>query len=158
VIPLLLIAIIAVILWKLIPPGDPFVRGFASLLSNPVIHRNAFSLFSGRSYVKGRYGGREVVLRLQLKRGRHGQGYLVIAVHVGGEPSPGHGLERAARDDAARRALFALAAEGLILSVEDGWLKAMWKPQELIIFPGRYSEEKWTTVLQAMQSVAVSFA
>jgi hypothetical protein len=32
----------------------------------------------------------------------------------------------------------------------------MWKPQGFVIFPGRFSEEKWRQVLEAMQVVATS--
>ena len=60
------------------------------------------------------------------------------------------------RDDAGKRALFTIAAQDLLLTVEDGWLKTMWKPIGFTIFPGRFAEEKWRPVLDAMQTVATS--
>jgi hypothetical protein len=52
--------------------------------------------------------------------------------------------------------LFSIAACDLLLSVEEGWLKALWKPQGFVIFPGQFSEEKWRQVLEAMQTVVTS--
>ena len=49
-----------------------------------------------------------------------------------------------------------LAAHDLVLSVEDGWLKALWRPQGFVIFPGRFSEETWPQVLEAMRALATS--
>ena len=66
------------------------------------------------------------------------------------------GIDARTRDDAGRRALFSIAAHDLLLSVEEGWLKALWRPHGFIIFPGRFSEEKWRQVLDAMQAVATS--
>jgi hypothetical protein len=40
--------------------------------------------------------------------------------------------------------------------VESGWLKALWMPAGFVIFPGRFEEEKWRRVLEAMASVAAS--
>jgi hypothetical protein len=115
------------------------------------------SFFSGRSYAMGKFQDRDVAVRLQLKRSRYGQGYLVVAVRTGGQPTLNYdGIEARVRDDAGRRALFTIAKHDLLLSVEDGWLKALWTPQGLVIFPGRFSEEKWREVLEAMRAIAAS--
>ena len=155
---LLLLLLVGVIAWKVAAPGEEFLSGFARLLTDPQIKRGAFSFFSGRSYATGRLQGREVALRLQLKRGRYGQGYLVIAVRTDGVPTLDYnGIETRVRDEAGRRALYAIAKHDLLLGLEEGWLRALWKPQGFIIFPGRFSEEKWREVLDAMQTVATSF-
>jgi hypothetical protein len=126
-------------------------------LTEPTIQRGPFSFFSGRSYAIGTFHSREVAIRLQLKRSRYGQGYLVVAVRTGGEPELNYdGIDTRTQDEAGRRALFSIAAHDLLLSVEEGWLKVMWKPQGFVIFPGRFSEEKWRQVLEAMQVVATS--
>jgi hypothetical protein len=138
-------------------PGERFLPRFASLLSEPTIQRGALSYFSGRSYATGRFQGREVAVRLQLKRSRYGQGYLVVALRTGGPPVLDYdAIDARTQDDAGRRALFAIAAHDLLVSVEGGWLKALWNPQGFVIFPGGFSDEKWRQVLEAMHTVATS--
>jgi hypothetical protein len=44
----------------------------------------------------------------------------------------------------------------LAISVDEGWLKALWRPQGFMIFPGRLSAQKWGQVLEAMHAVALS--
>ncbi len=153
----LLLLVLGVIAWKLIAPGQQFLPGLANLLTDRRIDRHALSFFSGRSYATGRFQGRDVVVRIQLKRSRNGQGYLVVAVRTIGPPALDYaGIDARTRDDAGRRALVALAAQDLLISVEDGWLKALWRPQGFVIFPGRFAEEKWRQVLVAMDAVATS--
>ena len=155
---LLLLLLVGVIAWKLAVPGEEFLSGFARLLTDPQIKRGAFSFFSGRSYATGRWQGRQVALRLQLKRSRYGQGYLVIALRTDGMPAlDDNGIETRVQDEAGRRALYAIVKHDFVLGLEEGWLRALWKPQGFIIFPGRFSEEKWREVLEAMQMVATSF-
>jgi hypothetical protein len=157
VIALLLLGIAGAVAWRFIAPGEQFVPAFARLLDEAVIQRGVFSFFSGRSYVTGRVEGREVALRLQLKRSRYGQGYLVVAMRTAGATGLDYsGIDARTRDEAGRRALVSIAAHDLLLSVEDGWLKALWRPQGFIIFPGRFSEQKWRQVLTALHAVAGS--
>jgi hypothetical protein len=66
------------------------------------------------------------------------------------------GVDARTRDDAGRRALFTIAANDMLLSVEDGWLKTMWKPVGFVVFPGTFSEDKWRPVLESMHAVAAS--
>jgi len=154
---LLLLFIVGVVAWKFIAPGEQFLPGFARLMTEPTIQRGAFSFFSGRSYAIGTFRDREVAIRIQLKRSRYGQGYLVVAVRTDGKPALNYdGIDACTRDEAGRRALHVIATHDLLLSVEEGWLKALWRPQGFVIFPGRFSEEKWRQVLGAMQAVATS--
>ena len=155
--PLLVLAIFVVVVWKLAARGGQFLPDFSRLLTESTIQRGPFSLFSGRSYAVGKFQGREVAVRLQLKRGKYAQGYLVVAIRTGGPAMLDYaGIDARARDDAGRRALVSIAAHDLLISVEEGWLKALWRPQGFMIFPGRFSEEKWRQVLGAMQVVAAS--
>lgn len=157
--PLLLLTLIGVvyIVWMLNAPGHAFLPAFSKLLEAPVIQRGPFSFLSGLSYATGRFRGREVALRVQLKRGKYQTGYLVIAVRTGGPPAlDASGIETHTHDEAGRKALFAIAANDLLLTVEEGWLKTMWNPVGFGIFPGRFEEEKWRTVLDAMTTVAAS--
>jgi hypothetical protein len=154
---LLLLLVVVVVAWKFIAPGEQFLPGFARLLTEPSIQRGPFGFFSGRSYATGKFHDRAVAFRLQLKRSRYGQGYLVIALRAGGQPTLDYdGIDARTRDDAGRRALFSIAAHDLVLSVEEGWLKALWRPQGFVIFPGRFVEEEWRQVLDAMRVVATS--
>ena len=155
--PFLLLVAVGFVVWTLMAPGRAFLPGFAELLTQPVLQQSPLSFFSGRSYVLGRFGGREVAVRLQQKRGRYQVGYLVIAVRTGGPQTlDANGIEVHTRDDAGREALFTIAANDLPLSVEGGWLKALWMPAGFVIFPGRFEEEKWRRVLEAMVAVAAS--
>jgi hypothetical protein len=154
---LLLLLLVVVVGWRFVAPGEQFLPGFARLLTEPSIQRGPLSFFSGLSYATGKFQGRDVAVRLQLKRSRYGQGYLVVAVRTGGQPMlDGDGIHAGTLDEAGRRALLSLVSHDLLLSVEAGWLKALWRPQGFIIFPGRFSEEEWRQVLDAMQLVATS--
>ena len=155
--PLLVLAILVVVVWKLAARGRQFLPDFSRLLNEPRIQRGPFSFFSGRSYAVGKFQGRDVAVRLQLKRGKYAQGYLVVAIKTGGPPMLYYtGIDARTRDDAGRRALVSIAAHDLLISVEDGWLKALWRPQGFMIFPGGFSEEKWRQVLGALHAVAAS--
>ena len=137
--------------------GEHFLPGFARLLTEPTITRGTFSIFSGRSYATGTFQRRDVAIRLQLKRSRYGQGYLVAAVRTNGVHTLNYeGIQARARDEAGRRALYAIATHDLLLSVEDGWLKCLWRPQGFVIFPGKSSEKKWHETLEAMHVLATS--
>ena len=148
---------IGVVVWKLVASGQTFVPAFAGLLSGATVKRGPFSVFSGRSYATGQFRGRDVAIRLQLRRGEYEVGYLVIAVRTRGpEKLDANGIETYTRDEAGKRALFDIAARDLLLTVEDGWLKTMWQPVGFTTFPGPFTEEKWRPVLEAMQVVASS--
>lgn len=155
--PFLLLVVVGFVVWTLMAPGRAFLPAFARLLEAPFIQQSPLSFFSGRSYATGRFGGRDVAVRLQQKRGKYQVGYLVIAVRTGGPKTlDANGIEAHTRDEAGRKALFTMAANDLLLSLENGWLKTMWKPIGFAIFPGRFAEEKWRPVLEAMQTVATS--
>ena len=153
----LIALVIGVIVWKFLVPGQRFVPAFAELLSGATVQRSIFSVLSGRSYATGQFRGRDVAIRLQLRRGRYQFGYLVIALRTSGPAAlDSNGIEAHTRDDAGKRALFAMARHYLLLTVEQGWLKTMWKPVGFVTFPGHFAEEKWRSVLEAMQTVATS--
>jgi hypothetical protein len=156
-IALLMLAAIAFVGWMLIAPGERFLSGFTRLLDDSRIERGLFSLLSGRSYAVGRFRGRDAAFRMQVKRSRYGQGYLVVALRASGPPTLSYdAVEAQTRDQGGRRALVTLAGHDLVLNVEEGWLKALWRPQGFVIFPGSFSAEKWRQVLEAMHAVALS--
>jgi hypothetical protein len=152
----LVVLLVAVLAWLFIAPGQLFLPQFSALLATPKIDRSPVSVFSGRSYLTGTFNGREVVVRVQLKRGEY-QGYLVIALRTAGSSTlDNNGIEARVRDDRGQRALYSIARHDLILKVEEGWLKALWRPVGFTIFPGRFAPEKWREVLDSMQAVASS--
>ena len=154
---ILLLLVVFVVVWMFVAPGGRFVPAFARLLTEAKIQRGAFSFFSGRSYAMGRFRDRDVAIRLQLKRSRYGQGYLVVSVRTRGQSTlDDAAIDARTRDDAGRQALDVIAAHDLVLGVEEGWLKALWKPQGFMIFPGRFLEQKWREVLESMRTLATS--
>lgn len=154
--PLLLVAA-GVAVWLFIVPSMRFLPAFARLLTTPQIEQNPVSFFSGRSYVTGQFHGRDIAIRLQQRRGRYQLGYLVIAVRTGGVLTLDYnGIEARVKDDAGRAALFTMASRDLLLTVEDGWLKTMWKPMGFATFPGPFAEDVWRPILDAMRTIASS--
>lgn len=94
---------------------------------------------------------------MQVSRDEYRLGYLVIAFRTTGPATlDNDGIESRTRDDRGRRALTTIAASDMLIGVEDGWLRALWKPHGFIIFPGRFVEEKWRRVLDAMDAIATS--
>jgi hypothetical protein len=157
-VPILLVLAIAVAtVWALNAQGQQFPRAFARLLGDPALDAGVWAFLSGRLAVSGTFAGRDVVLRLHLKRGRHDQGWLTVSMRtrVGGLLDAG-GVDSRTAGDAGRRALFTLAKHDLMLSVEGGRLTALWKPQGFVLFPGSFADSKWREVLDAMHAVAQS--
>jgi hypothetical protein len=153
----LLFVVAGVALWLFIAPGLRFLPALARLLTSPQLEHNPFSVFTGRSYVTGQFQGRDVAVRLQQRRGRYQLGYLVIAVRTAGVPTLDYnGIDARIQDDTGRAALFTIAARDLLLTVEDGWLKTMWKPMGFATFPGHFAEEVWRPILDAMRTIASS--
>jgi hypothetical protein len=154
---LLLPLIVIAVVWNFVARGERFLPGIAGLLSGSEIHRRATSLLSGRSSATGRFNDRDVTIQLHLKRKRYGYGYLVVAFRTGGPPTLGHAdIEERVQNEAGRRALHSLATHDLLPSVEEGWLQVTWRPRGFVIFPGRYAEEKWRQVFEAMGTLATS--
>ena len=153
----LLLVVVAFVAWKFTATGQQFLPAFARLLSVPNLQQGPLSVLSGRAYLTGQFRGRDIAIRLQSRRGRYQLGYLVVAMRTSGPPIvDANGIETHTRDAAGRQALFTIATHDLLLSVEGGWLKTMWKPIGFMIFPGRFEEEKWRPVLEAMAAVASS--
>jgi hypothetical protein len=139
---ILLLVVIACVLWMFNAAGRRFLPAFAHVLTEPRIEQGPFSVFSGTSFVSGEFRGRQVAIRLQSRRGRHHVGYLVIAVGTDGPSNlDASAIDARVRDEAGGRALLTIARHDLLLSVEDGWLKTMWKPVGFVVFPGQFSEE-----------------
>jgi hypothetical protein len=153
----LLLVVVAFVAWKFTATGRRFLPEFAPLLSTPTLQQGLLSALSGRAYLTGRFRGRDVAIRLQSRRGRYQLGYLVVAMRTNGPPVlDANGLEAHVTDATGRQALFTIATQDLLLSVEGGWLKTMWQPVGFMIFPGRFEDDKWRPVLDAMSAIASS--
>jgi hypothetical protein len=108
---LLLIAAVALVVWMLNASGQRFLPAFSRLLTGAHVQRSPISLLTGRSYATGQFHGRDVAVRLQVRRGRHQLGYLVVAMRTNGPQAlDSSGVDSRTRDDAGRRALFTIAA------------------------------------------------
>lgn len=154
---LVLFLLAAGTVWALTAREGRFLPQFVRLLSDFIVESGPSTFFTGRSRATGRYEGRPVTITLDAGRGEHREGSLVVAVKTGGPPSlPGSDVDTRATGDAARRALFTLAVEEMMLKVEDGWLQARWQPLGWRTFPGRFSEAKWRKVLDSLHAVASS--
>lgn len=154
---ILLPFLIMAIVWMLAAPGATFLRRFITLLEEPTIRQGRFRFLSGRSSAVGRFGGRDVAINLQLKRSRHSPGYLVLGVRTAEVNTLDHnGIAARLHDAAGRSALAALVAQDLVLDATGGWLRARWEPHGFVIFPGRFSEARWRSVLEALHIVATS--
>ena len=154
--PILLLAVV-VLAWKFAAPGNRFLPGFARLLATPAIVGGPLSVLSGRSEATGSHRGREVVATLQLKRGTHGIGSFVVAVRTASQLTlDGSAIDSRVRDEAGRLALFTLAAEDVVLSLDQRWLQALWRPMGFMFFPGPFDEARWARVLDAMGTVVES--
>jgi hypothetical protein len=154
---LLLLAAIVAVVSALNAPAQRFLPSFVRLLDDAAVHAGLGSFFSGRSVASGTFGGRDVVILLKLKRGRYDHGYLIASMRTRERAVlDSAGVDARGMGEAARRALFALATHDLRLSVEDGWLKALWEPQGFLLFPGTFHESNWREVLGAMEVVAAS--
>jgi hypothetical protein len=137
--------------------GTGFLPGFAKLLDRPQIVGGFINWLGGRSYLKGEFRGRKVVILLQRKRGRYDPpGRLVVSMETGGAATmDSHEFASFTSDRGTELALFALEARhALRLTHQDGCLKALWEPIGFFIFPGQFERPKWESVLEAMHTLA----
>ena len=139
-------------------PGTGFLPGFATLLDRPEIVAGFINWLGGRSYLKGEFRGRRVVIMLQRKRGRYDPpGHLVLSMETGAAATMQSHDFANWRDRGTEAALFALEVKHeLRLTHRDGCLKALWQPIKFFIFPGRFEPTKWQSVLEAMHALAGS--
>jgi len=138
-------------------PRLGFLPDFAKLLDRPEFVDDVGNRLSGRSFLRGEYRGRKVVILLQA--GRKGRSNMLV---VSMETRVATTIEsyeftgdRADRE--GELALFGLEAKHeLRLKLQDGCLKALWQPLNLMFFPGAFDPGKWQSVLEAMHTLAGS--
>jgi hypothetical protein len=141
--------------WALMAREDRFLPEFRRLLTDFTVETGTSRFLTGRSVARGRYDSRAVAISLDVGRGEHRMGSLIVAVKTS-EPLSlsGADIDDRAKGDAARRGLFTLAVEEMMLTVDEGWLRARWQPLGWRTFPGRFSEAKWRKVLDSLNAVA----
>lgn len=143
--------------WLFIARRAQFIDRFARLLEHGVVHRTPRSAVEGRAHASGYYRGRDVAVRMQLRRSRDVQASLVIAMRLNGPQTLSAGdITSHVVDDEGRRARGSLSKGDLKLSVEDGWLKAAWQPHGFGIFPAEFAEDRWRLALDDMSVTAGS--
>lgn len=141
--------------WIFIARRAQFIEQFARLLEHGVVHRTPSSAVEGQSSATGLFQGRDVAVRMQLRRSRDVKASLVIAMRVSRLPVlSADGIAERVADDEGRRAVASLSRQGLRLKVEEGWLKAAWQPQGFGIFPAGFSEDRWRLVLDELSTTA----
>lgn len=153
------LCVILAVIWVWFKSGRPrtgFLPEFGMLLDRTEMVDDFGSWLMGRSFLKGEFRGRKVVILLQYGKKR-APAMVVVSMEthaaVTMESSDFSG-DRADREGAL--ALFALEVKHeLRLRHETGCLKALWQPFTLF-FPGRFDPSKWKNVLEAMYAVAGS--
>jgi len=154
----LLILFAAISVW--VTYGRPrlgFLPDFAKLLDCPEFVDDFTNRLSGRTFLKGEFRGRKVVILLQ--RGRRSHPHMLVlsmethaAMTMDSYEFAGY---RADRD--GELALFALEAKHeLVLRLRDGCLKALWQPFNVLFFPRVFDPNKWQGVLEAMHTLVGS--
>ncbi len=158
---LVVLLILGVIVWKLWSPGLAFVPSFAALLERPAGSSGLWPFIRGVETVGGQYQKRTVLLVLHHKRGRHSLGYLVVSLQPRGNfdhlVNDASAFRAAMQTTAARDAWDRLELrQDLALSFGEGGVRAMWRPSGLLIFPGRFEQDRWRKVLDSMHTIVTS--
>ena len=151
---IVILMVVATIAWRLLTPTPRFLSGFASLLNGAHTDHGLVRSLAGRSFVNGRFGDRAVQLSITQPY-EHRIGEIVVSMETHapkGEPWKDPSETR--RHPEIDRATFALEGKyGLILTNDDGWLRATSRPL-LLTFPGDFDPEKWGSTLADMQVLA----
>jgi hypothetical protein len=163
-VPVLLV-FVAIYLWFIYGrrPTTGFLADFAKLLDRPEFVDGFANRVIRRSFLKGEFRGRKIVVLLQQhNKGRYSQ-KLVVSMETHANVTVEtfqFGGQRTDRE--TELALFDLETKDEIrLRHEDGCLKAMWSPTSwsaypFFDFPGPCDPVKWTSILEKMDTVAAS--
>ena len=135
-----------------------FLFSFAMLLDQPAIERTFTNWVVGRSFLRGEFRGRKIVVLLQEKRGRAGRFMVVVSMETRAERTmETYDWTGYRPDRETELALFALEVDHeLRLRHSDRCLKALWQPFKLFGFPGEFDRPKWQSVLEGMHMLAGS--
>jgi hypothetical protein len=140
--------------------GSPrlgFLPDFAKLLDHPEFVDDFRNRLSGRTFLKGEFRGRKVVVLLQ--HGKRGVAHMLVLSMETHAARTMDSYEFAGyrADREGELALFALETKhDLVLRLRDGCLKALWQPFNVLFFPGSFDPPKWRSVLEAMHTLVDS--
>ena len=154
----LLVLFAAISVW--VTYGRPrvgFLADFAKLLERSEFVNDFTNTLSGRTFLKGEFRSRKVVILLQ--RGRRGRPPMLVlsmethtAMTMDSYEFAGYRADRE-----GELALFALEAKHeFVLRLGDGCLKALWQPFNVLFFPRVFDPKKWQSVLEAMHTLVGS--
>ena len=134
-----------------------FLPDFAKLLDCPEFVDDFRNRLSGRTFLKGEFRGRKVVILLQ-RGGESHPHMLVLSMETHAEMTmDSYEFAGYKADREGELALFALEAKHeLVLRLRDGCLKASWQPFNVLFFPRLFDPKKWQNVLESMHSLAGS--
>ena len=138
-------------------PMGGVLLDFAKLIDDPEFVDGFRNRLIGRTFLKGEFRGRKVVMLAQ-NGNRSRPEMLVVSMETRAAmtmDSCDFAGYRADRE--GELALFALEAKHeFLLRLQDGCLKALWQPLSLSLFPRRFDLAKWQSVLEAMHSLVGS--
>jgi hypothetical protein len=128
-----------------------FLPDFAKVLDHPEFVES--DDFRRRSFLKGEFRGRKVVVMLQLGWQRW-RAMLVVSMEThSAETMESYALTGFRGDREGELALFALeVTHELRLRHEDGCLKARWG--QFILVPPTFDPPKWQSLLEAMHTLS----
>jgi hypothetical protein len=158
--PGMVLILLAIGVW-LLRSGRPkkgFLPDFAKVLDHPEFVEGSDNRQLRRSFLKGEFRGRKVVVMLQLGWQRY-QPMVVVSMETQVEAVMESAELTGFRDDReGELALFALeVTHDLKLRHEAGCLKARWAPFAFpLMFSPTFDPPKWQSVLGAMHTLAGS--
>jgi len=158
--PVFVVLILTVAAWRLCGPRTGFLADFAKLLVHAEFVEGFGNWVIKRSFLKGKFHGRHVVVLLQRGRGKYPR-TLVISMETHADATIESSQFGGYRSDKeGELALFALEGKhGLEVMHEGGCLKARWRGEPwraFTTFPGSFDPPKWQNVLEAMNTLAGS--
>jgi hypothetical protein len=154
----LLILFAAMSVWlKYVRPMGGVLLDFAKLVDCPEFVDDFRNRLAGRTFLKGEFRGRKVVILAQ-NGNRSPPELLVVSMETRAAMTmDSHDFTGYRADREGELALFALEAKHeFVLRVQDGCLKALWQPLSLSVFPRRFDLPKWQSVLEAMHTLVGS--
>ena len=154
---LFFLVLVPVIIWFAFARPS-FMRDFATLVERPEFVDGLANRLIRRSFLKGGFRGRQVVILLQYGKARKN---IVVSMATGAAViMETYDFAGYRADREGELALFALEVKHDIrLRHEDGCLKALWVPSSwfsLFSFPPPFDRTKWQSVLEAMDTLSGS--
>ena len=149
-------------LWRVFARPKAFLPGFATLLDRPEVVRGFENTLARRTFLRGEFCGRKVVVLVQNGRGEYSRIFVVSMETRAAMTMESYELTGFRSDREGELALFALEVKHeFMLRHEEGCLKARWAPHKVASlfnfdFPPDFDTRKSQSVLEAMHTLAGS--